>query len=128
MDSFLQDGLFVVTLLAGSATCVALCLWLAQRLNLHRLIENHSTQIGTPYQPAHRLLRTGLGLLTIGVSVIMMLGVIPGANFLNSWTSFACVGSAILGILTVVSAQRTPQRSLAQTATNSDEAMFRKAA
>ena len=128
MTSFLQDGLFLVALLTGSAACVAVSLWLAQRLDLPKAIESNPFQIGSPHQPNRKMLRTGLGLLSVGVSLIMMLGVVPGSSFLHPWTSMSCIGTAILGMLTIASAQRSPQVATAAESQHSDQHVYRKAA
>lgn len=128
MTSFLQDGLFLVGLLAGSAACVAGSLWLAQRLDLPSTVEGNRFQLGAPYQSNRRLLRSGLGLFAIGASLFMMLGVIPGADFLHPWTAMACVGTAILGILTIASAQRVAKVTQVQESQHSDQEVYRKAA
>lgn len=95
----MSDGVFLAVLLAGSVASVAACLWLAQVISMNRRI------FGGLFEGNEKLARTGLGLLALGGSVMMLTGVIPG-NFLNPWTAMAACGTGLLGMLTIVSAQR----------------------
>jgi hypothetical protein len=95
----MTDGLILVALLAGSAACVAACLWLAHRLGAPEVLARGEAL-------RFRGLRMGLGLVALGVCVLMMVGAVPGAEFLHGWTSLACVGAGLLGILTIGSAHR----------------------
>jgi hypothetical protein len=99
MTSVMTDGLILVALLAGSAACVATCLWLAHRLGTPEVLARHDAM-------RFRGLRMGLGLVALGVCVLMMTGAVPGSELLHGWTSLACVGAGLLGILTIGSAHR----------------------
>ena len=95
----LSDGVFLALLLAGSVVSVVACLWLAQVISMNRRV------FGGMFEGSEKLARTGLGLLALGGSVMMLTGVLPG-NFLNPWTAMAACGTGLLGMLTIVSAQR----------------------
>ncbi len=56
----------------------------------------------------------GLGLVALGVCLVMMTGVLPGTAFLHGWTSLACVGCGLLGIVTMSTAQRERSQSMSQ--------------
>jgi uncharacterized membrane protein len=99
MSNVMADGLIVVALLAGSAACVAACLWLAHRLGAAEVVARGEAV-------RFRGVRMGLGLVAVGVCVLMMVGAVPGAELLHGWTSLACVGAGLLGILTIGTAQR----------------------
>jgi len=99
MTSVMTDGLILVALLAGSAACVATCLWLAHRLGTPEVLARQDAM-------RFRSLRMGLGLVALGVCVLMMTGAVPGSELLHGWTSLACVGAGLLGILTIGSAHR----------------------
>jgi hypothetical protein len=99
MTTQLSDGVFLALLLAGSVASVALCLWLAQAIAMNRQI------FGGMFAGQEKIARTGLGVLALAGSVMLLTGVLPG-NFLNPWTAMAASGTALLGMFTIVSAQR----------------------
>ena len=95
----LSDGIFIALLLAGSVLSVVTCLWLAQVISMKRCI------FGRLFEGNEKLARTGLGVLALAGSIAMLTGLLPG-NVLNPWTSFAACGTGLLGMFTIVSAQR----------------------
>jgi hypothetical protein len=99
MTSVMTDGIILVALLAGSAACVATCLWLAHRLGAPEVLARHEAM-------RFRGVRMGLGVVAVGVCVLMMVGAVPGAEFVHGWTSLACVGAGLLGMLTIGTAHR----------------------
>lgn len=95
----LSDGIFIALLLAGSVVSVLAALWLAQVISMNRRVFNSF------FEGNERLARTGLGVLALMGSVAMLTGILPG-DFLNPWTAFAACGTGLLGMFTIVSAQR----------------------
>lgn len=95
----MSDGVFVALLLAGSVASVVACLWLAQVVSMNRRV------FGGLFEGSEKLARTGLGLLALGGSMMMLTGILPG-DFLNPWTAMAACGTGLLGMATIVSAQR----------------------
>jgi hypothetical protein len=95
----LSDGIFIALLLAGSVLSVVTCLWLAQVISMKRCI------FGRLFEGNEKLARTGLGVLALAGSIAMLTGLLPG-NFLTPWTAFAACGTGLLGMFTIVSAQR----------------------
>ncbi|MFO0833117.1 MAG: hypothetical protein U0637_14895 [Phycisphaerales bacterium] len=104
MPSPAADGLFVITLLIGSAVVVVFALWLAQVLSLHE-------RLGRRVNDSTAMTRTILGTIALTVSVVHMLGLIPGVP-MNTWTMSACAGTALLGICTVVAGYRSSRSSV----------------
>ncbi|HYF14961.1 MAG TPA: hypothetical protein VD971_07820 [Phycisphaerales bacterium] len=92
----LNDGLFLVALLAASVAVVAACLWAAQAVSV------------TSEPGAGGPARTVLGLVALGATVSLMTGAIPGTGLLNPIAAMATFGCAILSFLTIAGAQRTP--------------------
>lgn len=86
-------------LLAACAGVVAMALWLAQVLTLDR----HVAPLG--FLPASRhAVRLVCGIVAIGGSLALLLGLVPGASMLSVPTALACVGCALLGLLCVATA------------------------
>lgn len=104
MPDAAADSLFVLTLLVGSAIVVAASLWLAQVLSLHE-------RLGRRAGDSTAMTRTILGLVALCVSVIHMLGLIPGVP-MNTWTACACASTALLGLSTVISGYRSSRSTV----------------
>jgi peptidoglycan/LPS O-acetylase OafA/YrhL len=127
-----RDGLTLVAIMTGSVVVVAAALWLAQCLAVDRyFLSSDANPSPVRYDSSPRFARMLLGIVAVAGSLAMMLGVIPGTSLMEPVHAMACLATAFLGMVTIVSAVKTRAAILAQGETNwtmGDKTQSRRAA